>query len=266
MQRAFGAKLSRSGQTTPTNGVAAEKGSGAQLVQGELPRHVAIIMDGNGRWATSRSMPRIEGHRAGVRAFRETVKTCGRLGIQYLTVYAFSTENWERPQDEVGFLMNLLLDVLDRELPEFDKQGVHLRLIGDRSRLPARVNAKLDEALERLQHNKGGLTLCVALNYGGRAEIVRASRQLAQDVAAGRVDPADIDETSFGGYLDTAGIPDPDLIIRTGGEHRISNFLLWQAAYAELWLTPVFWPDFSPDHLHEAIVDYQRRQRRFGRV
>lgn len=266
MQRTFGAKVNRRAQQTPMNGVTAEEQILADLQQGDLPAHVAIIMDGNGRWATSRSMPRIEGHRAGVRAFRETVEECGRLGIHYLTVYAFSTENWDRPQDEVGFLMNLLLDVLDRELPEFERQGVRLRLLGDRSRLPRRVNAKLDEALERLRHNDGGLTLCVALNYGGRAEIVRASRRLAMDIAEGRVDPARVDEEAFSGYLDTAGIPDPDLIIRTGGEYRISNFLLWQAAYAELWLTPVFWPDFGREHLHAAILDYKRRQRRFGRI
>lgn len=230
-----------------------------------LPRHVAIIMDGNGRWATRRSLPRMEGHRAGVRALRDTAEACSQLGISYLTVYAFSTENWERPQDEVGFLMDLLTSVLDKELPRLEKNGVRLRILGDRSRLPARVNRKLDEALARTPAD-GRLVLCVALNYGGRAEIVQAAKRLAADVSSGTLRPEDVDETRFASYLYTADIPDPDLIIRTGGEHRISNFLLWQAAYAELWITPVFWPDFRRIHLYSAIVDFQRRQRRFGRV
>lgn len=266
MRRTSGANVNRRVNERRANGAALDEQWAAALAADKLPRHIAIIMDGNGRWATTRSLPRVEGHRAGVRALRSTVETCARLSIEYLTVYAFSTENWERPREEVGFLMNLLLDVLERELPEFEKQGICLRVIGDRSRLPDRVNAKLDEALRRVRGREGGLTLCVALNYGGRAEIVRAARRAAADVASGVVAAADLDEQCFSRYLDTAGIPDPDLIIRTGGEHRISNFLLWQAAYAELWLTPVFWPDFEPNHLYEAILDYQRRQRRFGRI
>lgn len=265
MQRTF-----RTGFLRQTDNAAVKGSLEEQLLAtvsaDKLPQHVAIIMDGNGRWATSRSLPRMEGHRAGVRALRAAVEASVRLSIRYLTVYAFSTENWERPRDEVGFLMNLLLDVLERELPEFEKQGVRLRIIGDRSRLPERVNAKLDETLQRVHASEGGLTLCVALNYGGRAEIVRAARKLATDIAAGVIDEVDVDEHSFRKYLDTADIPDPDLIIRTGGEHRISNFLLWQAAYSELWLTPIFWPDFEQTHLYEAIIDYQRRQRRFGRI
>lgn len=236
-----------------------------QLDPARLPAHVAIIMDGNGRWATRRFMPRMEGHRAGVRALREAVEACGELGIKYLTVYAFSTENWERPREEVGFLMDLLIKVVDDELPDLERNGVRLRVIGDRSRLPTRVNRKLDEALMRTPA-EAKLELCVALNYGGRAEIVQAAKRLAADVIRGEVDLDAVDESRFASYLYTADVPDPDLIIRTGGEHRISNFLLWQAAYAELWITPVFWPDFRRAQLYAAILDFQRRQRRFGRV
>ncbi len=253
-------------EQAPTNGAAMnEEQLLRQIDPSRLPQHVAIIMDGNGRWATHRFMPRVEGHRAGVRALRQTVEACGELGIPYLTVYAFSTENWERPRDEVGFLMNLLVTVVDEELPSLERNGVRLRVIGDRSRLPKRVNEKLDEALSRAPR-QGKIELCVALNYGGRAEIVQAAKRFADDVAKGLVRSDDLDETRFASYLYTADIPDPDLIIRTGGEHRISNFLLWQAAYAELWITPVFWPDFSRVQLYTAIIDYQRRQRRFGRV
>lgn len=238
----------------------------ANIVAHKLPEHIAIIMDGNRRWAMARALPRKEGHRAGVKPLRAAVEACVRLHIKYLTVFAFSTENWERPPDEVGSLMELLLEVLEGELPKLEEQGVRLRVIGDRSRLPVRVNEKLDEALTRAQSVKGRLTLCVALNYGGRAEILRAARKLADDIAKGTVQAAQLTEDVFSRYLDTAGIPDPDLIIRTGGDHRLSNFLLWQAAYAELWLTPVFWPDFERVHLYEAVLDYQRRQRRFGRM
>lgn len=248
------------------NGVAAAEGRLHQTLDLErLPRHVAIIMDGNRRWAASRSLPRTEGYRAGVQALRETVEACAELGIRYLTVYAFSTENWERPRDEVGFLMDLLSNGLDKELPLLKREGVRLRVIGDRSRLPARVNRKLDEALAEASTDHR-LVLCVALNYGGRAEILQAAKRLAADVARGLVRPDEVDELRFSSYLYTADLPDPDLIIRTGGEHRISNFLLWQAAYAELWITPVFWPDFGRTHLYNAILDFQRRQRRFGRV
>lgn len=253
------------GRTTANGAGVSEQQLLQSLDRSRLPCHVAIIMDGNGRWATSRSLPRMEGHRAGVRALRETVEACGELGIKFLTVYVFSTENWERPGDEVGSLMDLLIHVLDTELPRLEKHGVRLRVIGDRRRLPARVNRKIDEALKRVPEN-GRLVLCVALNYGGRAEIVQAAKRLADDVAAGVVSLDEVDERRFASYLYTADIPDPDLIIRTGGEHRISNFLLWQAAYAELWLTPVFWPDFRRIHLYSAILDFQRRQRRFGRV
>ncbi|OUM94364.1 MAG: di-trans,poly-cis-decaprenylcistransferase [Firmicutes bacterium ZCTH02-B6] len=237
----------------------------AAIDRQRLPVHVAIIMDGNGRWATRRSLPRVEGHRAGVGALRETVEACGQLGVRYLTVYAFSTENWERPEQEVGFLMDLLMTVVEQELPRLVDNGVGLRVIGDMSRLPARVRERLTEAL-KMRPREEKLGLSVALNYGGRAEIARAARLLAHDVVAGKVRLEDIDEAAFSSYLYTAGLPDPDLVIRTGGEHRISNFLLWQLAYSELWITPVYWPDFRRVHLYEAILDYQRRQRRFGRI
>lgn len=207
----------------------------------------------------------MEGHRAGVGALRQTVEACGELGIRYLTVYAFSTENWERPEQEVGFLMDLLMNVLEKELPRLRENGVGLRIIGDINRLPERVRSRLTEALKTTPVAEK-LTLCVALNYGGRSEISRAARLLAEDVLAAKLRVQDIDERLFASYLYTAGIPDPDLVIRTGGEHRISNFLLWQLAYAELWITPVYWPDFRRIHLYEAILDYQRRQRRFGRI
>lgn len=265
MLRALGAKLTGANDA-PAVGDLSEEKLVAHISAGQLPRHIAVIMDGNGRWATSKALPRREGHKAGVRPIRAAVEACIRLQIRYLTVYAFSTENWERPPDEVGFLMDLLLDVLQRELPELEKEGVRLRVIGDRSRLPGRVNAKLDEALARAEEIDERLTLCVALNYGGRAEILRAARRLAEDVATGAIDGDDVSEERFNEYLDTAGMPDPDLVIRTGGDNRISNFLLWQSAYAELWLTPDFWPDFKRHHLYEAVYDYQRRQRRFGRI
>lgn len=249
-----------------SNGASPAQEQLLQLIdRSRLPRHVAIIMDGNGRWATRRFMPRVAGHRAGVRALRETVEACVELGIPYLTVYAFSTENWERPQDEVNFLMDLLVTVVDEELPDLERHGVRLRIIGDRARLPERVNEKLDEALARTP-KQGNIELCVALNYGGRAEIVQAAKRFAADLLQGAVRLEDLDEDRFAAYLYTADVPDPDLIIRTGGEHRISNFLLWQCAYAELWITPVFWPDFGRIQLYSAIIDYQRRQRRFGRV
>lgn len=248
------------------NGAAEAEGRLLHALDRErLPRHVAIIMDGNRRWAESRSLPRTEGYRAGVRALRHTVEACGELGIRYLTVYAFSTENWERPRDEVGFLMDLLTNGLDKELPLLEREGVALRVLGDRRRLPARVNRRLDAALASPPENPR-LVLSVALNYGGRAEIVQAARRVAADVANGVIRPDEIDESRFASYLYTADLPDPDLVIRTGGEHRISNFLLWQLAYAELWITPVYWPDFNRTHLLSAIVDFQRRQRRFGRV
>jgi undecaprenyl diphosphate synthase len=231
----------------------------------KLPRHVAVIMDGNGRWARQRKLPRIEGHRAGVRAVRGTVTACRELGIQYLTLYAFSVENWERPKAEVTALMRLLRRYLDAEIEEMRKYGIRLRVIGDHSRLSPAVNKVLDKAI---QDTAGGseLILSLALSYGGRDEILRAVRKIGRAAAAGEFSPDELTEERFAEYLDTHGIPDPDLLIRTSGEQRVSNFLLWQIAYAELHVTPVLWPDFTKDDLLKALEEYSRRDRRFGGV
>ncbi len=230
-----------------------------------LPRHVAIIMDGNGRWAERRGLPRVAGHRAGIDSLREVVRTASQLGIPVLTVFAFSTENWGRPKGEVDFLMQLLCEAIRREVTELHRHRVRVQVIGRREGLPANVLGEIDWATQLTARNEG-LLLNIAFNYGGRAEIADAARRLAADVLAGRIDLNRIDETAFSGYLYTAQLPDPDLLIRTGGEMRLSNFLLWQVAYAELWVTPVCWPDFRGPHLVEAIRAYQQRQRRFGRV
>ena len=237
----------------------------AELDPARIPRHVAIIMDGNGRWAVRRGLRRAAGHRAGVKSLKETVKTCARLGVEVLTVYAFSTENWSRPASEVHTLMDLLAEVLHQELDELREAGIRLRVIGRVDGLPSPVRQEICRAEELTRANRHML-LVVALNYGGRAEIVDAARRLAEQARAGRLEPSAIDEATFARFLYTADLPDPDLLIRTGGEFRVSNFLLWQLAYAELWVTPVYWPDFRRVHLLQAIVDYQRRDRRFGRV
>ena len=227
------------------------------------PTHVAIIMDGNGRWARSRGLPRIAGHQKGAEVVRRTVKHCHKLGISYLTIYAFSSENWKRPSSEIDELMGLLRLYLRREFDELARNGVCMRFIGERERLPDDIIRMLDVA-ERQTSDNAGLTLIVALNYGGRSEIVEAARQVAKDAVAGRIDPDDIDEDRFARDLDTAGIPDPDLLIRTSGEQRLSNFLLWQAAYSELVFIPELWPDFTETHLDNAIDEFHRRERRYG--
>ncbi len=227
------------------------------------PTHVAIIMDGNGRWAKARGLPRIAGHQQGAEVVRRTVKHCHKLGISYLTIYAFSSENWKRPLSEVEELMGLLRLYLRRELDELVRNGVGMRFIGDRGRLPDDI-IRMVEGAERQTRDNAGLTLVVALNYGGRSEIVEAARRLARDAAAGRIDPDDIDEAGFAGQLDTAGIPDPDLLIRTSGEQRLSNFLLWQSAYSELVFIPVLWPDFTETHFDNALDEFHRRERRYG--
>jgi len=227
-----------------------------------LPAHVAVIMDGNGRWAGQRGLPRIEGHRAGSRSVREVTEAGARLGLKYLTLYAFSKENWKRPRPEVVRLWGLLREYLKREGPNFMENGLRLRVIGDRAGIPALAMREL-ERTEKATAANGGMTLVLALNYGGRAEIVEAARAILR---SGRVRPRDLDEERFGSFLLTAGIPDPDLLIRTSGELRVSNFLLWQIAYAEIWITPVLWPDFRREHLFRAVVDYQKRDRRFGDV
>jgi undecaprenyl diphosphate synthase len=228
-----------------------------------IPRHVAVIMDGNGRWAERRGTSRVEGHRAGLESCREVVRAAHDLGIDYLTLYAFSLENWNRPKDEVRELMNLLETYLDREIEEVMDNGIRVQAIGRNDRLPPSVRARVDAAVERTRDNRE-MTLVFALSYGGRAEIVDAARKLASDVEEGKVDPDRIDEKIFASYLYAPDVPDPDLLIRTGAELRVSNFLLWQIAYAEIYTTSVMWPDFRKDHLVEAILDYQKRERRFG--
>ncbi|MEB3321236.1 MAG: isoprenyl transferase [Synechococcaceae cyanobacterium] len=230
-----------------------------------LPAHVAVIMDGNGRWARRRGLPRMMGHRAGVEALKRTLRLCGEWGIGALTAYAFSTENWSRPSEEVTFLMTLFERVLLRELEALEQEGVSIRFLGDLEQLPGRLQELIDDATRRTAANTG-IVFNVCTNYGGRRELVRAARRLAERAAAGTLDPADIDEACFAAELHTAGQADPDLLIRTSGEHRISNFLLWQLAYAELHITDVLWPDFDADDLLAALLDYQRRQRRFGGV
>ena len=235
----------------------------AGLDRERLPRHVAIIMDGNGRWAQRRGLPRTFGHRAGMESIRDVVRLSARLGIGYLTLYAFSTENWKRPREEVNFLMNLLVEYLHREIDELCSNNVRIHPIGLLSELPAEARRALQVAVERSKNNDG-LTLNLALNYGGRSELVEAVRAIAREVAAGRMAPDAVDEAAVAARLYTAGQPDPDLLIRPAGDYRVSNFLLWQLAYTEFWLTPVMWPDFRRIHLLQALVDYQRRERRFG--
>ena len=229
---------------------------------GRLPRHVAVIMDGNGRWARQKGLPRIEGHRAGSESVREITEASARLGIKVLTLYAFSKENWKRPRQEVLRLWRLLREFLNTEGPLFKENELRLRVIGERSGIP-RLALKDLERMEKATAANRRMTLILALNYGGRAEIVSAVRRILK---GGPMGPRDLDEDRFAGFLDTAGIPDPDLLIRTSGELRVSNFLLWQIAYSEIWITPVLWPDFRRRDLFRAIVDFQKRDRRFGDI
>lgn len=227
------------------------------------PAHVAIIMDGNGRWAQMRGLPRQEGHRRGLEALRAAVRNAGDLGVRILTLYSFSTENWRRPATEVSFLLGLLRRFVEKDLGELHAAGVRVRIIGGRDDLAPDLR-RLVEHAETLTRDNDRMTLVVAFNYGSRDELVRAARRLATEVAAGRLDPAAIDETALAARLDTADLPDPELVIRTSGETRISNFLLWQAAYAEFVFTPVLWPDFDRAAFEEALAEYGRRERRFG--
>lgn len=230
-----------------------------------MPRHVAIIMDGNGRWAKGRGLERIEGHRAGAEAVRRVVKACVEMGIEVLTIFAFSTENWSRPREEVDALMALLVEYFSRDLEELHSLGVRLRVIGERERLPKPVQESVDRAVNCTKGNSR-MTLVVCLSYGGRWDIVQATRRIAKRVAEGDIAPEEIDENMFSSFLETAGLPDPDLVIRTSGEMRISNFLLWQLAYSEIWVTPTLWPDFGEQHLRQAVEEYSKRERRFGKV
>jgi undecaprenyl diphosphate synthase len=230
-----------------------------------LPAHVAIIMDGNGRWAKQRLLSRVKGHEKGAEAVRTTVRTCRELGIPFLTLYAFSTENWQRPRTEVSALMRLLRRFLQAELKELIETGIRLHAIGRRERLPEDVQRALAAAINDTRQN-ATLQLNLALSYGGRDEITRAAQALAAEVQAGRLRPADITEDRLSARLDTAGIPDPDLLIRTGGDMRVSNFLLWQLAYTEIFVTPTLWPDFNRALFQQILDDFQSRERRFGRV
>lgn len=240
-----------------------ERIKAAGLEPERLPRHVAVIMDGNGRWARRRGLPRIEGHLRGVQSVRSTVEECCRLGIEQLTLYCLSVENWKRPQQELDFLMTLLHKYLIEERALIMEQNIRFTTIGRRTGLPDDVLAEIDESI-RLSTGNRGTTLCLAINYGGRTEIVDAVRSLAAQVKAGALEPEAIEEETVAGALYTAGMPDPDLLIRTAGEMRVSNYLLWQISYAELWVTDLCWPDFTPAVLHEALRDFGKRERRFG--
>ena len=235
------------------------------LDPGRLPAHVAVIMDGNGRWAGQRKLPRVMGHRDGVEALKRTLRLCSDWGIGSLTAYAFSTENWNRPGEEVSFLMTLFERVLAKELKALEQEQVRIRFLGDLEQLPEGLQQLIQDATDRTASNTG-IRFNVCTNYGGRRELVRAARLLAEQVARGELEPAAIDEQAFASKLLTAGEPDPDLLIRTSGEQRISNFLLWQLAYAELHITDVLWPDFDEAALVTALMDFQNRQRRFGGV
>jgi undecaprenyl diphosphate synthase len=230
-----------------------------------VPAHVAVIMDGNGRWATHKGLPRVAGHREGVKSARAIVRAADAVGLRFITLYAFSTENWSRPEDEVTTLMRLLEESIYRELPELMERNVRLRVIGRPTGVPLPVRRGIDHVVHATRQNTG-LTLLMAFNYGGRDELLDAFRALAGRVRAGELAPEEIDERHVRGALYTDGVPDPDLLIRTSGEMRLSNFLLWQIAYTELWMTPTLWPDFRPADLYRAVADFQRRTRRFGGV
>lgn len=238
-----------------------------QVDQNRLPRHIAIIMDGNGRWATRRGLPRTAGHKAGAETFRRIATYCKNLGISYLTVYAFSTENWKRSETEVNAIMILLKKYLLEAVDSMERDNIRLRFLGDMTPIPMELQALAHQTDEITDHlDPGDFQANICLNYGGRDEIIRAVRRYAEDCLAGTQDPSVLNETLFSGYLDSAGIPDPELIIRPSGEMRLSNFLLWQCAYSEFYVTDTLWPDFDEEELNRAIVAYQQRDRRFGGV
>lgn len=230
-----------------------------------LPRHIAIIMDGNGRWAKARGLPRTAGHQAGVESVREVVEACREIGVKYLTIYIFSTENWRRPPKEVAALMRFLRRYLEIELENLHRNKIRLRTIGQTDRLPAQAREMLEHAIDFTSKNRG-MTLVLALNYGGRNEIVHGVQRIAEDVASGKLKVSQITEKRFSKYLYTADMPDPDLLIRTSGEYRISNFLLWQLSYSEMYITDLLWPDFGKEALIKAVLDFQQRTRRFGGI
>ena len=236
-----------------------------QIDKDRLPHHVGVIMDGNGRWAQGQGKPRVFGHHSAVEAVRATVEACAELGVGYLTLYAFSTENWDRPEMEVGALMKLLVDTIGSEMKMMLDNGIRLQTIGDTAGLPQATREALAFGIEQTSSGEG-MTLILALNYSGKWDIARAARQLAEEVAAGRMEGSALDEAALSARLSTRSYPDPELIIRTSGEHRLSNFFLWQAAYAEFYFSPVFWPEFSKEDLYAAVVDFQQRERRFGKT
>ncbi|TLS49816.1 isoprenyl transferase [Paenibacillus antri] len=243
-----------------------KKPPGGEPILGEnVPKHVAIIMDGNGRWARSHGMPRIAGHRAGMKNVKTITMAANDLGVKALTLYAFSTENWKRPQEEVDFLMKLPQEFFPLEIDELKANNVRIRMMGEREGLPEHTLRAVDAAIEDTKHNTG-LILNFALNYGSRRELLLGMRRFAEEVKSGERDPDDLTEATFGGYLQSEGLPELDLLIRTSGEVRISNFMLWQLAYTELWFTDVYWPEFSEEHFYEAIRSYQGRARRYGKL
>lgn len=230
-----------------------------------IPKHIAIVMDGNGRWASCRSLPRLAGHNSGMKALKEIVKHCSELGIEHLTVYAFSTENWKRPHEEISGIFKILVYYVDKELAELHENNVKVGILGDYSPLPKDAVKKLEEALEATQHNTG-LKFHIALNYGSRGELTRAVKLIADKAIKGDISPDQINEAVINQHLFTKDIPDPDLVIRTSGEKRLSNFLLWQCAYSEFIFSDVYWPDFTPECLDQALIEYRHRVRRFGGV
>jgi len=231
----------------------------------KLPKHIAVIMDGNGRWAKEHGKPRVFGHRNGVTAVRETTEAAAELGVEYLTLYAFSTENWNRPRLEVNALMSLLVETLRNEINTLNENNIRLQAIGDLEKLPPKTHKALLEGIQNTQHNQR-MTLVLALNYSAKWEILEATRKISQLVKAGQIDAEHINEELFSASLSTHGIPDPELLIRTSGESRLSNFLLWQIAYSELYFTDIFWPEFNKDAFYQAIIDFQNRERRFGKT
>ncbi len=236
-----------------------------KIDSGKLPQHIAVIMDGNGRWAKNKGAVRLFGHKNAIKAVRETTEACAELGVKYLTLYAFSTENWSRPIEEVQGLWDLLVFTIKNEIKTLMDNNVRLEAIGDVSNLPKKCYKNLLEAKE-ITKNNTGLTLVLALNYSGRWELIEAAKGLAKDINGGKIDSNEVSQEIFSKYLTTSGIPDPELLIRTSGEMRISNFLLWQIAYSELYMTDLLWPDFRKEHLYEAIISFQKRERRFGKI
>jgi undecaprenyl diphosphate synthase len=236
-----------------------------KILPSDIPKHIAIIMDGNGRWARERTLPRIAGHREGVNSVREVTRICGEIDVEFLTLYTFSKENWKRPKKEVSALMTLLLRTINKEVKGLHKNNVKFNIIGDLEMLPPSTRKGLEEGISLTSQNTG-LNLSLALNYGSRQEMLEATQTLAMQVKDGLISVGDINEELFSKYLYTNGIPDPDLMIRTSGESRLSNFLLWQSAYTEIYMTSTYWPDFREKELLEAILDYQKRERRFGKV